>query len=167
MKSDYFNIIQICYFGGLYMMIICFLTVSEWWWNWADSQAKEKLLRSKRFIQVPTPVPSKNILWFKSAFSVKHILKPLCCPVSTRNENQKADTEAQHMQVGEKQCLFILGKHAKHIRCVSLGTVVGAQERLVPWISKMVDYRVCLTYYLSLKFPETEGRVLLCLLLPQ
>lgn len=47
------------------------LSVSEWWWSWADSQAKEKLLRSKRFIQVPTPVSSKNILWFKIAFSVK------------------------------------------------------------------------------------------------
>lgn len=27
----------------------------------------------------------------------------------------------------------------------------------MPWLSKTVDYRVCFTDYLSLKFLETEG----------
>jgi len=76
MKNNYFNITQIQYLLSLCVVIIYFLTVSEWWWNWADSQAKEKLLRSKRFVQVPTPVSSKNILWFKIAFLVEDGTQP-------------------------------------------------------------------------------------------
>lgn len=30
MKSNYFNTVEVCYLGGLCIMIIYFLTVSEW-----------------------------------------------------------------------------------------------------------------------------------------